>query len=118
MLAKKEIVSEIEVDNVTVTWFDIISEKFNNYFTNIEPNLDKKIPNTTWRCKTNYMNSMVVYDTNESKKLYIAHDLNLSNSFERDGLSSSIIKATIYETCGPFSTVFNKSLSSENVMMS
>ena len=76
----------------------------------------KKIPNTTGDLtnyiKTDYMNSMVVNDTNESELINIVNELNLSNSIGRDGLSSSIIKATIFETCGPLSMVFNKSLTS------
>ena len=55
---------------------------------------------------------MVVNDTKESEIINIVNELNLSNSIGRDGLSSSIIKATIFETCGPLSMVFNKSLSS------
>ena len=41
-ISKKQTISEIEADNVTVTRSDIISEKFNEYFTNIGPNLAKK----------------------------------------------------------------------------
>ena len=46
-IVNTQIVSWIEVDNATVTLSDIIFEQFNEYFTNIGPNLDKKNPDTT-----------------------------------------------------------------------
>ena len=66
--------------------------------------------------ETYYMNSMVVNDTNESEIINLLNELNVSNCIGRDGLSSSLIKATIFETWGPLSMVFNKSLSSEKFL--
>ena len=87
---------------------------------NIGSNLAKKMQNTsgdvTNYIETYYMNSMVVNDTNESEIINIVNELNASNSIGRDGLSSSIIKATIFGTWGPLSMVFNKSLSSEKFL--
>ena len=53
---------------------------------------------------------MVVNDTNESEIINIVNELKLSNSIRRDELSSSKIKATVFETRSPLSMVFNKSL--------
>ena len=88
---------------------------------NIGSNLAKKMQNTrgdvTNYIETYYMNSMVVNDTNESEIINIVNELNVSNSIGRDGLSSSIIKATIFETCGPLSMVLTSHCLLENFLM-
>ena len=74
----------------------MIANKFNEYFTNIGPNLANKITSVKGDVsdyiKSSYPNSMFVSDTDPQELINIVHSLKESSRAGYDGLSPYIVK--------------------------
>ena len=102
-------------DNVLTDPNDI-SDAFNNYFTNLGPNLASKIGNTK---NTDFMKFLPPYfskslfftPTDEEEILNIVNTLKASRSVGHDGLSVNILKQIIIPITAPLVHIFNLSIS-------
>ena len=103
---------------VTTTYSILIQRKcntFNDYFTNIGPNLAEQI-NTSNGHFTQYLSTpseklLFFHPTNVHEILDIVKSLNSSRSSGFDGISVCILKKIIHNIGDPLSHIFNLSLS-------
>ena len=81
----------------------MIANKFNEYFTNIGPNLANKITgvkgDVSDYIKTSYPNSMFVSDTDPQELINFVQALKESSSAGYDGLSPYIVKKNYSRYC-------------------
>lgn len=109
----KKQISQITVENKTITDSHTIANKFNDYFVNIGPQLAKKIPTEdgdpiSYIGKT-YLNTMAVYETDQSEIVKITNELKISTSKGHDDFLPKVINDTISELAAPLSAIFNLS---------
>ena len=82
---KKEIVNEILPDNVKNSYKRIITDKLNEYFTNIDPKLTNRIPSlkgdVTDYIKSSYPNNMFVTSSDSQEIENIVQVLKTSKQY-------------------------------------
>ena len=93
---------------------NIITNKFNEYFTNIGSNLAKSIPivsgNPVQHIKGVYSQSIVILDTDENEITNIVKTLKITTSKGCDNIPPCIVKNVIGEIVKPLTIIFNESL--------
>ena len=103
-------IKEIKVDDKIVMDNQVIANKFNNYFSNIDPTLAKKITpvteNISEYLKGNFSNGMFLADTNLQEITAIVKLLQSSSNRGID-ICSKIIKEVKLEIAEPLSSIFN-----------
>jgi hypothetical protein len=109
-------IDEVKSGNQTLTDDLAISSAFNEYFTNVGPNLASKISNTPGDVlnyiKGDFVNSMFIADTDTTEIMDITSQLSQSDSKGNDGISARVAKAVMPEIARPLAMVFEKSLES------
>ena len=117
MINKKPVskkIGQIEIDGSTVENPEIIANKFNNFFTNIGPDLQKHIPTCSEK-PSNYLkhsvtNSMFLSPTTDYEISDIISNLKQTNSLGYDGIPLHIIKASNSELSHVLSDIINCSM--------
>src|SRR5271165_4315852 len=104
----------LNINGMPVTDGALIVNHLNNYFMNVGPLLESKIPDSpssiTDYLSGNYMSSMVLHHTDVNEIINITSRLKAKHSFGFDGIPMSIIKSSIHNICNPLSVIINKSI--------
>ena len=98
--------------NNTTSDPNIICHEFNNFFTNIGPNLAAKIPQTekefTMYLNRPTLNSIALSPIDGNEIVSIVHNLKNKPSTGYDQIGLDIIKKTIYSIIKPLSVIINQ----------
>ena len=85
-------ITEIKVDNNLITDCDIMANKFNYFFSNVDPVLANKIPKTHGDISDymsgNFLNNMIIIGTNSDEIIRTVNLLKSSFSKWADDISS------------------------------
>ena len=112
--AKKQRIEEIESNGCKISSSQIIAEKFNHFFSNIGPELAKKIPPSSKKpeqfLKGSYPHSMFFSPILENEIFDIISNLKNTTSRGYDNLPMSILKSCNLELCPILTYLTNESL--------
>jgi hypothetical protein len=106
----KPIIKEIKIDNNVITNPQAIAHKFNDFFTNIGPQLASRIQSVPGDplpfIQENYPNSMTIFDTDRNEIVKATHSLKALSSKGHDDISPVVIKNIIGGLSTPLCSTF------------
>ena len=105
---------KIRINNTEIFEKEKIANEFNQYFTNVGPNLAKKIPTSSTHSedfikKSDSVLPVKVISMNEFKEAF--YSLKTNKSPGHDDISFKVIKQCFGKLNGPFKLLFDLSLS-------
>ena len=114
--SNKHTIEKLTINNKIVCDNNTMANNFNNFFTNIGPNLASKIPlvndDVTKYITGCYSDSMFLNETNPDEIMKLVALLKTSPSCGNDDISATVVKSIITEIADPLCFIINLSFAS------